>query len=376
MSHSDNPYRSLKDAENLRRIGLPSSSVHPLETTVETEGHSLSIQDDSDAELGISFRHSGWAAARRKTWEALNRTGADAKRLERFRACGSQPYVYQSTDDPELFRLGGNYCHDKLCQPCAATRSRLVTGNLARNIVGRDLRFLTLTILDEGDDLEHILKHLSTSFRRLRAEPQWKTHVFGGCAFTEIKYNFDPDHWHIHLHMLIEGTYFPQATIRELWRKATRGSYIVDIRPVRDEWSGANEVAKYAGKPMGHALTWRADLLDQAATALAGRRLFTCFGGWRGFKLSELPEKGHWQAYAPLGELMDKCRNDDITAIRILTTLGIVPGPIMFGRQQDPRPPPEPVITSTPHVQTLLASSLSEGQTPTPWAKPTYADPG
>lgn len=372
MSHSDTYRRTPRDLAHLAKCGIPSSSVHPLETTVIPSDLSLSAEQTYDDRLGINFRHSGWAAARQKTWDALIRTEASRKRLDRFSNCGSQPYVYQSTDDPTVFRLGGNYCHDKLCRPCAAQRSRLVTGNLARNIKGKQLRFLTLTILDEGEDLEHILKHLSTSFRKLRAFPEWKTHVFGGCAFTEVKYNFNPDHWHVHLHMLIEGDYFPQATIKRLWYKASRGSYIVDIRAVRDEWSGANEVAKYAGKPMDHGLTYRPDLIDQAAVALQRRRLFTCFGKWRGFKLSELPEKGHWELYESLNSLMEKARNDDIRALHILILLGLESGPIWFGMDCNPRPPPEPVSSTQHHTQALLANAPPPGGTESPW---TYQGP-
>lgn len=369
MDHSGTYRRTPKDVANLAKCGVPPSSVHPLETTVIPEDLSLSNNQTYDDELGINFRHSGWAAARKKTWAALLRTEASRKRLDRFSHCGSQPYVYRSTDDPELYRLGGNYCKDKLCRPCAATRSRLVTGNLARALAGRELRFLTLTILDEGEDLEHVLTHLSTSFRKLRAFPEWKAHVFGGCAFTEIKYNFDPDHWHIHLHMLIEGDYFPQATIKRLWYKATRGSYIVDIRAVRDEWSGAHEVAKYAGKPMDHGLTYRPDLLDQACVALQRRRLFTCFGKWRGFKLSELPEKGHWELFESLNSLMEKARDDDTHALRILIILGIVSGPIMFGRGHEPRPPPEPVTSPIRSTQTTFANTPTPGATSEPWTR-------
>lgn len=367
MSHRERYRRSPRDASNLEKCGVPSSSVHPLEITVNEYDCSVSPDGGLDCQLIQNFRHSHWAAARAKVHRALQRCGASQKRLNRFRNCGSQPFVYRSGDVDNVYQLRGNYCHDKLCRPCAAQRSRLVTANLARQIEGRDIRFLTLTILDEGEDLTHVLTNLAASFRRLRAQPQWKTHVYGGCAFTEIKYNRDPDHWHVHLHMIIEGTYFPQSIIKELWRAASRGSFIVDIRPVEGHWQGAAEVAKYAGKPMEHTITFQEDLLDQIVPALDSKRLFTCFGKWRNFSLSKLPEKGEWHPVASLATLLERRRTHDIEATEILRILGIGHKADACILPEEPRPPPQPVSNAIRHTQTLLISSPINGSTPVPW---------
>jgi hypothetical protein len=146
---------------------------------------------------------------------------------------------------------------------------------------------------------------LYQSFERLRAQRFWKAKVKGGAAVCEIKIGEGSGKWHVHLHLLAEASYIPKDELREAWRTASVGSYVVDIARVFDVSGQAAYLCKYLTKPADESV-WRApDRFIEAVLALRGRRLCGTFGAWRGCRLEDRPaDPGDWVQLCSLNALL------------------------------------------------------------------------
>lgn len=269
-----------------------------------------------------AFRHGGWLADRQKVQAAMRAAAVPASRCERFDNCGSDCVAYIDTETHE-YSLRANYCHDRLCVPCSRARARNVQEKLLRAIGSEKLRFLTLTLEVDDRSLADRLDFILASFVRLRAQKQWKKAVTAGAYFIEITRGKEGTHWHVHIHALITGSYLPQADIVEMWRKASKGSYIVDIRKVADTTEGVRYVAKYATKGVSHDVMHDADALTEAVKALVGRRLLGTFGKWR--NLGELDVSVDYGTKKRVGRLDDiaaAALMGETWAIAVMTNLG------------------------------------------------------
>jgi hypothetical protein len=294
----------------LTRSGLPfgrpsdRTSLDPHETNVQKpcppEGEGL-----RDAtELELAFRHSGWQNTRSRVFSALSLTAAGVQRLQRFATCGTGCWVQRTVTHPRRYKLAANYCHDRFCTPCCTAAAQTIGRNLAVHADRKTIRFLTLTKRSDNDDLAITIDTLNAAFRRLRYRHTWKTHVTGGAAFLEVKWNQTPGRWHAHLHVLIEGRYFDQALIKAEWQAVTGDSFIVDIRRVPTGRGVINYVAKYATKGIDTKTTHNPPRLRQAIVALHGRRTSTTFGTWRGMQLHRPDDDGDWEMFMPLADLI------------------------------------------------------------------------
>jgi hypothetical protein len=110
----------------------------------------------------------------------------------------------------------------------------------------------------------------------------------------------------------------PQKDLAAAWLKITGDSHIVDIRFVRSPDRVAAYITKYASKPLTGEVARDPDALDEAVTALAGRRLCTTFGLWRGIPLLEPPEDGEWFKLGTLNDFLDRALNGDTYAMDVL----------------------------------------------------------
>jgi hypothetical protein len=264
--------------------------VHPQETTV-SPGWETIIRDQVGPETpGESFMHSGWSLTRRKVIASMFRTRQSESRIKAFMSCGRNAWIEAANDDPTRLRMRCTCCHDRLCQPCAATRAFRIRDAMMGMIHGKRCRFITLTLCGKkSDKLTDLVDRLYKSFRALRLHPTWANAVDGGAAFLEIKRSSKADRWHPHFHIIAEGRFLPQADLSDAWRSITKDSYVVDVRDARDE-AVSHYVAKYASKPLNSSFANNPSHLDEAMEALKGRRLCTCFGSWYGTPLSEAEE--------------------------------------------------------------------------------------
>lgn len=322
------------------RAPVLATSLDPLETNTDfpvSEAQPLCPEGITDS---IDFRHSGWRGTRQRVRRALYATGAGRKRLERFDLCGSRAWIMESLDEPGVFRISSDTCHDRFCLPCANLRSRTIAANVLDALKGKQARFITLTLRAEDQSLVSILRKVVSAFARLRARKLWKQTQHGGCCFLEIKLSRNTGLWNVHYHIISEGKYIEQHLLSRAWHQITGTSFIVDVKYIKDTEKVARYVTKYASKPLDATVTNDLDALTEAIAALKGRRLCSTFGTWRTISLTDQPEPGQWQALCPFRELLEKVLKDDPEALIIWQALKGENTCKTRTSTKTPRPPP------------------------------------
>lgn len=336
---------------------LPTRLPPPEDTSFSDEAWNASITEreqtdtadliDQPDSLSTDFRHSGWKHNRLLVYRSLRRTEQCPNRQRSFSECGSQSYVLQSIEHPQVYKVAGSSCHDRFCLPCASDRARCIAMNVLDFIEDRKLRFLTLTLKASADPLSEQLDKLYSSFQALRRRRFWTKHVTGGMAFLELTFNAKADTWHPHFHIIIEGTYLDHSQLRKLWYYITGDSFVVDIRPVPDNRTTGRYVTKYASKPFNNTFLNRDYALDEAVVALKGRKLLFTFGKWRGLTTITTPDDSSWQYIAPLDNVIANAARGDSDALKILhglTDADILPILARVSALPPPAPQPPPVL--------------------------------
>jgi hypothetical protein len=283
--------------------------------------HPLPANNADPLESDAAFRHSGWRADRRRVAAALRDVGVPEERYLRFCHCGRNAWVMRAADGSGRHRIAADFCHDRWCQPCAATRSRLIWENLNRHIAGRVVRFITLTLRSTTESCKDCLDSLYGAYAKLRRTKLWKGCVTGAAAFCELKWKPDTTRWHVHLHILAEGAYLPQSELSKAWLKATGTSWIVDVRLPSQQSQAARYVTKYASKPLDRSVLLDHGRLCEAMTAIAGRKTCMTSGSWRGLNLRESHDDTEWVTLAPLSVIRHKAAAGDPEAEAIITSL-------------------------------------------------------
>lgn len=299
-------------------------SLDPDETSRRFDRHSLPDGPGLDpAVVHQAFRHSGWADRRARVLRALQAIDVNAGRIERFTKCGTAAWVLRSKSDPTAFRLATNRCRDRFCIPCALDHQRVVSANIVKACDGRQLRFITLTLRSTDRPLQETIDRLLKSFNRLRRTHICSKSMVGGIYFLEITLGTSTGLWHPHLHVLVEGSFIPQKLLADEWLSITGDSYIVDIRALRDSKAAAGYVAKYAGKALSANVINDPDHLREGIVALAGRRVFSCFGTWVHLNLSKHPESAQeWETVGTLAAILADARAGNVSACAIVRSLG------------------------------------------------------
>lgn len=300
---------------------VTDSSVHALETPPHLGCSWLIPDPDEKPDPGPGFRHSGWRPNRTRVYAGLRTAGCNDNRLERFRTCGANAWVLEDRNQPGHYRLTADYCHDRFCQPCATERSHRITHNLCKHVGKRYLRFITLTLRTGTEPLTESLDCLFASFTKVRRSKVWTTCIDGGVAFLEVKWNPDSQRWHPHLHCLVVGRYVPHPLLKAAWLKATGDSFVVDIRPARDNAIVGSYVTKYASKPLNQSFVAIPARLAEAIAALHGRKLCMTFGTFRDVRLLDSDDVGDWKPVCRLADLLDRVKTSDSKARTILLYL-------------------------------------------------------
>lgn len=314
-------------------VRIPSYRLDALETTPQpTQEPCLlglddaadpvaAIETTTDTEVGIIFRHSGWMPRRRCVTQALKGIEDGENRTARFLGCGRNCWVLRSTLDRDVYRLSCDRCKDRFCEPCARERARHIASCVGEFAKGRELRLITLTLRKSDRTLSGDVDFLYQSFVRLRRRKLWSRGQRGGVYFVEIKRRRNDDGWHVHLHVLADGTYISKQKLSEAWHTITGGSFIVDVRYCHSGDDAARYVAKYAGKGV-HGDCYRdSDMLLEAILALKGRRLVGKYGTWRDLTFDNDMEPGEWVGVDSLRRLFDRRSQGDPEATSIIAIL-------------------------------------------------------
>jgi hypothetical protein len=309
-------------------VGTPtaSSSLDTLETNQQRAGLYIktssfgSCEHDTEAitEEESTFRHSGWAVRRAQIWNSFTRCNVTARRTDRFANCGSGLWLQKNEDATEL-HLSCNKCHDRWCIPCQNERAALIREKIAQHLSNRHVRMMTLTLRASQTPLRDQIARLYRSLTNFRRRESWKAHVTGGCAFLEAKIGEQSGLWHVHLHLLLEGSFWDQREISHEWHCVTGDSSIVHIGRRGDRESMAHYVTKYVTKPADSSVYAVNAMLDELMIAMRGVRLALPFGTWRHLRLSEKPKCDvKWISINSVDYLRSMARDGDPEAIRWL----------------------------------------------------------
>ena len=313
----------MYEGSTLQNAASPLSyKLDALETKPQIidTGYTVGINDPL-ADVGVQFRHSGWAGNRQCVDAALDGIVDAVDRLARFRSCGHNGWVMRSIEDPDRYRVKCDKCRDRFCTPCSTERARLVASSVKTFSHGRELRFITLTLRKSERPLSEDIDRLYSGFVRLRRRRLWTKSQKGGIAFIEIKRRRGDDGWHVHLHAISEGHDICQNKLSVAWHEITGDSFIVHVRWCDSDGRAAFYAAKYAGKGIHGSCYHDPDVLREAIIALKGRRLIAKWGGWRDLSIESDEEPGGWIAVDSLARLFRRKAAGDVVAGAILQSL-------------------------------------------------------
>jgi hypothetical protein len=93
----------------------------------------------------------------------------------------------------------------------------------------------------------------------------------------EVTWNPTREQWHPHAHCLIDGGFWQQGKIADLWEGITGDSRVVDVRLIRSRKNAVAYIAKYISKG-GDIKRLPDDRIAEYAVALSGVRLIQTFG--------------------------------------------------------------------------------------------------
>lgn len=241
----------------------------------ETSRHPLEQQSHAQTLI-----HAPHADRRAKTIDALHnsRDAALTRRAERLGFCCCSPFLNLSrTKAPTISPAR---CRDRLCPHCQQVRARETKHRLMPKVAAADaLRFTTLTQRMTSDDPGPTLDRLLKNFTKLRHRVEWKRRVKGGSAHIEVTRGANGDGWHVHLHLLLEGDYFPQKILQDEWTAVVGELAIADIRAIPHRQKALNYVTGYVAKGID-CTNWPADAICTLAKGLHRRRLTFTFGTW------------------------------------------------------------------------------------------------
>jgi len=183
---------------------------------------------------------------------------------------------------------------------------------------------VTLTLKHTRAPLRQQLDFLRASFRRLRQRKCWKACTYYGYGTIEITFNAHTQEWHPHLHILVNSDFIPKPAIKKAWESITRGSYIVDIRPVKSVAGVAEYITSYIAKPPPIETFDEPNLLIEYYQAIYYGRLMIQFGK----KRPPLPARvddgypNDWLPKRTLNSVLADASRGDQASIAILAQVG------------------------------------------------------
>lgn len=279
MNEPTTPRESLDACcEPQANCSSSSSSLDPLETSTPNLGDVI-----SRSQLRL---HAGHHEHRRRLIAALSESDDVTlqRRARRLDSCCQSPLIH--VDEAGAPRLQLQMCRDRLCPLCQRDRGRDLTFRVLAAVKSMDApRFATFTLRHREASLKSEVERLAAAFKKLRKIERWKECVLGGVWVIEVTRNARTGRWHVHLHTILEGTFYAQKALSADWLAATGDSDVVDIRAVHSQQSVAKYLAAYVAKSAAME-RWHGDQVREYAAALHGRRLIGTFGAQHGFRLS------------------------------------------------------------------------------------------
>lgn len=276
---------------------------------------------------------------------------ATTPRIERMLGCRQHAHFYRQKSTGTVKVLAAA-CRDRWCVFCAQARAGEIGEQIAAWLpTVKRPRFVTFTLRSSNAPLSHQINSMYNAFRAFRKDPLTAAAVRAGVWCFQVTYNPERKQWHPHLHCLLVGTWHEQGWWSDQWKRITKGSYVVDLRSVRQGKREAQYVARYAARPV-NLRDLPAEVRAEAVNAFHGRRLFGMWG-----KPPERPEikktpldMNDWEWLASWREIVEQ-RQTDINAATIwqawreklaLAPALVPPNPLLECDTRPKPPPPAP----------------------------------
>lgn len=215
---------------------------------------------------------------------AAQRTAIWLKRASKVQGCGRNAMLATDWDDGGI--LVPYACNSPVCPACSRRKSAerfaqvetMIEDRLRRP---REFRVITFTVrnLPEGR-LKVGLDQLHDAWRNFRRKcKDWSERVDGYLYNVEITYSRRTPGlpWHPHIHVVAEGSYWPQALLARAWSEwcgragleaSEKGSVRIEALRGENQRSAIKEVCKYTLKPFEKDLDAR--VVIELMTALQG----------------------------------------------------------------------------------------------------------
>ncbi len=205
--------------------------------------------------------------------------------LEKFRTCRTMIWPTEATETHEIY-YQSNSCRLRWCPACAEARVNTIAHG-CREIFKRrkEVRLLTLTQKHNEGSLEEQTERMKKNIVRLRRCSRWREYVKGSIGFLHYKWSRKSQGWHVHCHILLNGSYIPQGWLSKKWLAVTGDSYVVDVRRVRNLDSAISDATRYAGRP-ANLLEIPFERRFEIVHATQGVRLFVRTGNCRGVPIN------------------------------------------------------------------------------------------
>jgi hypothetical protein len=173
-------------------------------------------------------------------------------------------------------------CGDRLCPECNRRRGRRVISRYSSIIASfQEPKWLTLT-LQRRPLTRGAVRNLRSCFRKLRQNKVWDSGSKGIYCLESGEID-DLGCCNLHIHVLMDSKFIEQKKLSEAWKRITKDSYIVDIRPANrvscDHRALLRYMTKYMVKMPRNLLEWKAKLYN---VTFHGTRLIQVFGFSRG----------------------------------------------------------------------------------------------
>lgn len=256
-----------------------SSSLDPSEIS----SHPLARQ--SRAQYAM---HSRTWRHRARVIDAMikDNTPSMGRRAGKLGMCCISPTIF--VQKSKLPICVADRCRDRMCPTCQAFRAGEVRRKLEACLNRcSSVRMLTLTMKHAENDVGKCVDEIIEAFKRLRVVKAWKQHVRGGAFIIETTTGATGEHWHVHMHVLIEGVYWDQRDVQAAWSTAVGSQAICDIRAIHDRNNAVRYVTKYVTKSFD-AEKWSDEQLCEYAKGMHRRRLMNTFGKWHSVKIDQL----------------------------------------------------------------------------------------
>jgi hypothetical protein len=290
-----------------------SSTCSTLLDTEETSGPSLDPSDYRSVRIH-SVRDDYDAAE--ELYSYLDATsGRD--RTSTLQSCRQFAWFVRDIETG-LVHVASNSCKLRWCPVCSKSRSFWIQQNVLDFAQKqRNLRMLTLTLRHTSQSLTNQIDFLYASFRRLRKYKTFKKLVTGGIWFFQVTQDKSTGYWHPHIHCLITGFYVPKDWLIKAWKRVTKGSFICDIKLVRNHEQVSKYVARYCCTPVS-LKEFRLEHRVVIYESFHGRRLN---GTWGRAKTVSLSPRQSLQKerYVKLGtwSTVYNCKHKDPNAMMI-----------------------------------------------------------